>query len=73
VAPEAVNRLRCCSWPGNVRQLENAVEMAVAMSGDRETLFASDFAAAQLLGMKRTTLIMKLRNFGDSVAVCVVS
>jgi DNA-binding NtrC family response regulator len=123
VAPEAIDRLRRCSWPGNVRQLENAVEMAVAMSGDRETLFASDFglapagpvkvipfesakipspppeaidfetavshfertmleqalertagnktAAAELLGMKRTTLIMKLRSFGDSVAACV--
>jgi len=119
VTPEAIERLRRCSWPGNVRQLENAVEMAVAMTGDREVLFASDFglgpavaikvipfetgtisfpapealnfesavnhfertmleqalqktagnktAAAELLGLKRTTLIMKLRNFGDSV------
>jgi DNA-binding NtrC family response regulator len=115
VMPEALLRLRCCPWPGNVRQLENAVEMAVAMSGDRTTLYASDFgltklpslevvqtrihadpteapdwtdfatavslfehnmlqkalsktagnrtAAAELLGMKRTTLIMKLRSF----------
>ena len=122
VTPEAIDRLRCCSWPGNVRQLENAVEMAVAMTGDRETLFAGDFglapagsmkvipfettaisfpapaainfetavnhfersmleqalertagnktAAAELLGLKRTTLIMKLRNFGDPVATC---
>jgi len=122
VTPEAMERLCTCSWPGNVRQLENAVEMAVAMSGDRECLFASDFglapatpinvipfqspatpfsaaenmdfetavnhfqrnmleqalqktagnktAAAELLGLKRTTLIMKLRSFGDSLAVC---
>ena len=122
VTPEAMNRLQRCSWPGNVRQLENAVEMALAMSGDREILFASDFglkpagslkvvpfdaaaipfpapetmdfetavnqfertmleralqktagnktAAAELLGLKRTTLIMKLRNFNDSVAAC---
>jgi DNA-binding NtrC family response regulator len=122
VTPEAMERLRCSAWPGNVRQLENAVEMAVALSGDREILFASDFglapagsikvipfetaalpfstteimdfetavshfertmleralqktagnktAAAELLGLKRTTLIMKLRNFGDSVALC---
>jgi DNA-binding NtrC family response regulator len=113
--PEALNRLRTCPWPGNVRQLENAVEMAVTMSGDREILYAGDFglskpacpqlvsstvragetdemvgvdfasavsqfelgmlqralsktagnrtAAAELLGMKRTTLIMKLRSF----------
>jgi DNA-binding NtrC family response regulator len=122
VTPEAICRLRSCSWPGNVRQLENAVEMAVAMSGEREILVANDFglgpagstkvipfetatiafptfestnfamavsqfertmleqalqktagnktAAAELLGLKRTTLIMKLRSFGDPVAAC---
>jgi DNA-binding NtrC family response regulator len=115
VMPEALLRLGSCPWPGNVRQLENAVEMAVAMTGDRATLHAGDFglakpaslelvqarvhadpteapdwtdfatavshfehnmlqralaktagnrtAAAELLGMKRTTLIMKLRGF----------
>jgi DNA-binding NtrC family response regulator len=124
VTPEAMERLRAGAWPGNVRQLENAVEMAVAMSGAREVLFASDFglapagnlkfmpsttvsapfplpefgdfeaavsqferamleralqktagnktAAADLLGLKRTTLIMKLRNFGDAPALCAV-
>ena len=118
VTVEAMQRLRSCQWPGNVRQLENAVEMAVAMSGDRETLFAADFglgpalpvkvipfqplsstvslpdslsfdaavshferslleraleqtsgnktAAAELLGLKRTTLIMKLRSYSNS-------
>jgi DNA-binding NtrC family response regulator len=122
VTPEAMERLRSAPWPGNVRQLENAVEMAIAMSGNREILFANDFglapagpvkvvpieasaipfplpeivdfetavsqferamleralqktagnktAAADLLGLKRTTLIMKLRNFGDSMAAC---
>jgi transcriptional regulator with GAF, ATPase, and Fis domain len=121
VTPDALDRLRPCPWPGNVRQLENAVEMAVAMSGQRETLFPSDFglaptgptrvipfetpalphhsleimdfetavtcfersmleqalqktagnktAAAELLGLKRTTLIMKLRSFADSPAI----
>lgn len=121
VMPEALLRLRSCPWPGNVRQLENAVEMAVAMSGDRVSLFASDFglakpacpelvparmhadpmeapdwtdfatavshfehsmlkkaltktsgnrtAAAELLGMKRTTLIMKLRSLEGSNAL----
>jgi transcriptional regulator with GAF, ATPase, and Fis domain len=124
VTPEAVERLCCCPWPGNVRQLENSVEVAVAMSGEREILFPSDFglepaaprkvipfetaappssvpesmdfetavsdferrmlelalqrtagnktAAAELLGLKRTTLIMKLRHFGDAMATCAV-
>ena len=121
VTPEALLHLRLCPWPGNVRQSENAVEMAVAMSGERDTLYASDFgltkppslellptrlhadpmeapdwtdfatavsqfehcmlqralsktagnrtAAAELLGMKRTTLIMKLRSFENSNAL----
>ena len=30
-------------WPGNVRQLEHAVEMAVVLSGSRQTLLPSDF------------------------------
>jgi len=115
VTVEALDRLSAGAWPGNVRQLENAVEMALAMSGDRQTLYSADFglgpaaplkvipfqspavpatlpepvsfeaavsdferalleraleqtagnktAAAELLGLKRTTLIMKLRNF----------
>lgn len=43
VFPEALDRLKRYRWPGNVRQLENAVEMAVALSGDREVLHAADF------------------------------
>ena len=115
VSGELLADLRRREWPGNVRQLENAVEMAVVMSGERELLCAADFglmpvrstniigfrnenrmpeiseslnfesavnefersilnhalqrtggnktAAAELLGLKRTTLIMKLRAF----------
>jgi DNA-binding NtrC family response regulator len=122
VTPEALERLRACPWPGNVRQLENTVEMAIALSGERSTLFASDFglgpavhmqdvsaecipfpvpeamdfetavsnferamleralkttagnktAAAELLGLKRTTLIMKLRNYESPAGLCAV-
>jgi DNA-binding NtrC family response regulator len=120
LAPETLDSLKACSWPGNVRQLENAVEMAIALSGDRDILYPRDLgmaetaapkvvpidflapatrlpqavdfdtavtrfqhamlqqaleqtggnktAAAELLGMKRTTLIMKLRSF-EGVAV----
>ena len=44
VTREAPERLSFYSWPGNVRQLENATEMAIALSGDRETLYPADFA-----------------------------
>jgi len=120
LAPETLDSLKACSWPGNVRQLENSVEMAIALCGDRDILYPRDLgmaepvarkvisidvrtpsapltqgvdfdtavtrfqlsmlqealtqtggnktAAAELLGMKRTTLIMKLRNF-EGIAV----
>ena len=118
LTPEAIAKLQSASWPGNVRQLENLVEMAVVLSADRELLHPADFgftsegsgnlvgftipqapafdadgidfetvvnefqrsvleqalskcsgnqtAAANLLGMKRTTLIMKLRAFENT-------
>ena len=35
IAPEAIARLECFSWPGNVRQLRNVVERALALcAGD---------------------------------------
>jgi DNA-binding NtrC family response regulator len=118
LAAAALARLQEESWPGNVRQLENALEMAIALSGDRGELIESDFpplenvrlrevsgrlpwlpetglnyeetlariersilrqalrktggnkkAAAEMLGLKRTTLSAKVRNLGG-VALC---
>jgi DNA-binding NtrC family response regulator len=43
VYQETLRRLMRYSWPGNVRQLENVVEKAVVMSGDREILGPEDF------------------------------
>jgi DNA-binding NtrC family response regulator len=43
LAAPAIERLSRYTWPGNVRQLENTIEMAVALSGDREVLVAGDF------------------------------
>jgi DNA-binding NtrC family response regulator len=113
VTPRTLERIANMPWPGNVRQLENAIEKAIAMSGYRDTLYPNDFgltethrlfapgpvaappvlpdqmdfatavsqfekailegalartggnktAAAEMLGLKRTTLIMKLRGF----------
>lgn len=41
---ETIDALQHYAWPGNVRQLENTVERAVILSGDRETLYPADFS-----------------------------
>jgi len=43
VCPQTLWSLCEYSWPGNVRQLENAIEMAIALSGDRQMLTPADF------------------------------
>jgi DNA-binding NtrC family response regulator len=43
ISAEAVECLQQLPWPGNVRQLEHAVQMAFALSGDRRILFPNDF------------------------------
>ncbi len=43
VSHDAMKHLITFDWPGNIRQLENAVEMAVALSADRELLDKTDF------------------------------
>src|SRR3954453_18452593 len=42
VAPEAMKRLRAHGWPGNIRELRNAVERAMLLS-DEEVLQSDDF------------------------------
>ena len=44
VSAEILERLSAYPWPGNVRQLENTIEQAVILSGDRERLYPSDFS-----------------------------
>ena len=110
VSQDAMRRLMSYAWPGNVRQLENVIERAVALLGGRRRIEVSDLpgelqssadlaappllelpeegvmmpalvsqierglieralartgnnkgAAARLLGLKRTTLVEKLR------------
>ena len=115
VSQQAMRRLMAHAWPGNVRQLENALERAVALSGVRDQIDVGDlppdiqdagigampqeFAlpeegidfeeyvskveldlikqslertggnkgrAAQLLNLKRTTLVEKLKRLNES-------
>jgi two-component system response regulator AtoC len=110
VSQEAMRRLMAFAWPGNVRQLENAIERALALLGGRTQIEIGDLppdlqpvetdavmpsldlpekgidlpsligqiekdlidralsrtaqnrgAAARLLGLKRTTLVEKLK------------
>jgi DNA-binding NtrC family response regulator len=42
VSQEAMRRLMSYPWPGNVRQLENAIERAVAFTGGRSHIDAGD-------------------------------
>ncbi len=45
VSQAAMRRLMAFRWPGNVRQLENAIERAVAFAGGREQLDDGDLPA----------------------------
>ena len=42
VAQDAMRRLMAYAWPGNVRQLENAIERAVAISAGRPQIDVTD-------------------------------
>lgn len=40
---DALEKLSRYTWPGNVRQLENSIEMAIALTGPRDLLTPEDF------------------------------
>jgi DNA-binding NtrC family response regulator len=50
---ETIEALCRRPWPGNVRQLENAVEVAVVLSGDRTLLRSGDFPLPKDDGLRR--------------------
>jgi DNA-binding NtrC family response regulator len=47
ISRDAMAELCRFDWPGNIRQLEHAIEMAVVLSGDRPVLESSDFAVVR--------------------------
>jgi len=44
ISHATLERLAYHTWPGNIRELENAVENAVVLSGDRADLVPGDFS-----------------------------
>lgn len=50
LTPAALRRLMDYRWPGNVRQLEHAIEMAVVLCGNRTILDAPDFPLGAATG-----------------------
>ncbi len=43
----AIDQLLSHDWPGNARELENVMEMAIILSGPRSTIYASDIRLAR--------------------------
>lgn len=48
LTPEAIDRLKRYAWPGNIRELQHAIERAVIMT-DSDTLQESDFLLSRSL------------------------
>lgn len=53
VYAETLEAMQGYAWPGNVRQLENTIERAVILSGDRETLYPTDFSLPRAAQIER--------------------
>jgi formate hydrogenlyase transcriptional activator len=102
ISDEFMNALKCYSWPGNIRELQNVIERAIILSNEgfltnplrpprtalvvafppkttlRESeralilealeatgwVVAGPYGAAARLGMKRTTLIARMKRHG---------
>ena len=57
ITPEAMDRLKRYAWPGNIRELQHAIERAVIMT-DSDTLQESDFLLSRSItaGANNNTL-----------------
>jgi len=72
VSQDAMRRLMAYAWPGNVRQLENAVERAIAMSGSRPQLEVGDLSAdLQATGEAMTKPVVELPAGGIDLPVLI--
>jgi DNA-binding NtrC family response regulator len=58
ISTQAIDVLTAYQWPGNVRQLENLVEHAVIMAGERNRLYPSDFAIPRAARQQPAPLVI---------------
>ena len=47
VDPGALKRLAAYSWPGNIRELRNVIELVCVLTGKRSIMTAEDFSALE--------------------------
>jgi transcriptional regulator with GAF, ATPase, and Fis domain len=64
VSSSALDRLAGYDWPGNVRQLEHLIEMAVTLAGDRGKLYLGDFPLPRPRGAGRTEAEIRVPTSG---------
>ena len=59
ITPEAMDRLKRYAWPGNIRELQHAIERAVIMT-DSDTLQESDFLLSRSITAGATNNTLNL-------------
>ena len=59
ITPEAMDRLKRYAWPGNIRELQHAIERAVIMT-DSDTLQESDFLLSRSITSGATNNTLNL-------------
>ncbi len=67
LSPQARSFFMDYDWPGNVRQLKHAVESAISITDDDETVLSIRTLPAYLLEQKKHTFIEPLKSQADSM------
>jgi DNA-binding NtrC family response regulator len=64
IAQEAMRRLMAFDWPGNVRQLENVIERALALGGGRRLVDVDDLPPEMRVETAAVSLVPRLSEEG---------
>jgi transcriptional regulator with GAF, ATPase, and Fis domain len=64
VAQEAMRRLMAFEWPGNVRQLENVIERALALGGGRRVIDVDDLPPEMRAESAQVSIVPRLLDEG---------